>query len=113
MRPVGAPLGGHFTIDALLTSDGETARYRVRDRRTDQPALVGVTAVTLAPEAAGALLWRLDRLAPRLLAAQHPNLGRYLEHGRLPDGALYLASALPEGVPASVQLKSRSSVQGP
>ena len=91
LRP-GAVVSDRFTIERLAGSGGMGAVYRALDRSTQAPVAIKVLAYAREQHAD-----RLAREAQVLSDLSHPAIVRYVAHGKLEDGAPYLAMEWLEG----------------
>ena len=83
MRP-GMVIADRFEIEALARSGGMGSVYRARDKLSGQQV-----AIKTALDAAHGD--RFAREAVALSALRHPAIVRYVAHGSMPTGELYLA----------------------
>jgi tetratricopeptide (TPR) repeat protein len=79
----GTMIGDRFEILRLASSGGMGEVYEAQDQKTGQRAAIKIVNAMVAG--------RFGREVDILAALEHPQIVRYLAHGTLPSGALYLA----------------------
>ncbi|MFO0758449.1 MAG: AAA family ATPase [Byssovorax sp.] len=104
MKP-GEVVAARFEIERLAGSGGMGAVYRVRDRKTGEPAALKVlwSHALADPDLAG----RFEREAELLKGLVHPGIVRYLDHGHTGEGEPWLALEWLEGESLSQVLRAR------
>ncbi len=83
MRP-GMLIADRFEIEALARSGGMGSVYRARDKLSGQQVAIKTALKTEHGD-------RFAREAVALSALRHPAIVRYVAHGSMPTGELYLA----------------------
>src|SRR5687767_4559892 len=89
---VGQLLCDRFEIERVAGSGGMGVVYRAIDRLTGDHVAIKVQRVQSERDAE-----RFVREANVLASVRHPAIVRYLAHGRIPDGTLFLAMEWLEG----------------
>ncbi|MFT3772360.1 MAG: protein kinase [Minicystis sp.] len=89
---LGTVVGDQFAIEQHAGAGGMGTVYRARDRRSGQEVALKVLGAAGAQNAE-----RFVREAEILARLSHPGIVRYVAHGRLADGRLYLAMEWLEG----------------
>ncbi len=77
---------GRFKVEGERAAGGSGTIYAARDEATGERV-----AVKLLRGLSAAELTRFEREAQALAQIHHPDIVRYVEHGRTPDGLAYLA----------------------
>ena len=90
MQP-GSLVSGRFEVEELSAAGGMASVYRCLDRLSGQRV-----ALKVQPGAPGDLK-RFEREAQLLAELRHPSIVRYVAHGLLDDGDLFLAMEWLEG----------------
>src|SRR5262249_24745214 len=85
LRVAGAGVGGRVLIERIAGGGGMGAVYRATDRTT------GASLAVKMLQGRSADTERFAQEASLLAELQHPAIVRYVAHGRLADGQLFLA----------------------
>ncbi len=96
---MGGELPGRYELLELLGAGGTAAVHRARDRRTGE-----VVALKLLRGVSQVDARQLEREVAVLGRLRHDHVVRYVEHGRLADGALFLAMQWIDGEPLAARL---------
>lgn len=98
MKP-GMRVAGRFEIEDFMISGGMATIHRARDLDTNE-----VVAVKILSGRSVRDMERFSAEAVLLAELTHPGIVRYVAHGVLPDGDLYLAMQWLEGEDLSARL---------
>jgi anti-anti-sigma regulatory factor len=98
---VGDLIAERFELEHLAGTGGMGAVYRARDRRSGERV-----AVKSLSDPGGRHTERFLREAEVLATLHHPNVVRYLSHGRSTQGELYMAMEWVEGESLSARIGS-------
>jgi eukaryotic-like serine/threonine-protein kinase len=98
----GTVVGERFTLERRAGAGAMGTVYRARDRRSGE-----VVALKVMEAGGPASAERFVREAEILAALSHPGIVRYVAHGRLADGRLYLAMEWLDGVDLAELLETR------
>jgi hypothetical protein len=101
----GTLVDRRFEVVSSLASGGMGTVYRAHDTRTGADVALKVAFSLRADSAA-----RFAREASALAEVRHPHVVRYIDHGALADGDVYLAMELLEGEALSQRL-SRGALE--
>jgi serine/threonine protein kinase len=93
---IGRVIASKFAIEALIGSGAMGVVYRARHLALDMPVAVKVLHQSMANDATFAARLRREALAASLL--DHPNSVRIVDFGEEPDGLLYIAMELLDGL---------------
>jgi tetratricopeptide (TPR) repeat protein len=94
-------IAGRFEIERLAGSGGMGSVYRSRDVTSGEP--IALKLLNPAPRHE----WRFEREAELLAQLEHPGIVRYVAHGRLDDGRLYLALEWLDGMDLAHRLEGK------
>src|SRR5690242_15008139 len=89
---VGASLGGRFVLEERAGEGGMATVHRARDLSTGIPVAVKRLLHANSGDAD-----RFAREAQIMQAIDHPAIVRWITHGQLPGGAMYLVMEWLEG----------------
>jgi YD repeat-containing protein len=93
---IGRVIASKFAIEALIGSGAMGAVYRARHLALDKPVAVKVLHQSMAHDATFAARLRREAMAASRL--DHPNSVRIVDFGEEPDGLLYIAMELLDGL---------------
>ena len=96
---IGDLIAERFELEALAGTGGMGAVYRARDRQNGLPV-----ALKALHDPGGRHAERFLREAQVLSTLNHPNIVRYVDHGRTREGELYMAMEWIEGVSLSQRI---------
>ena len=101
MKP-GTVVAGRFEVELHAGSGGMGAVYKANDRASGVPV-----ALKILHDPTEGRAERLVREAETLAELRHPAIVRYVDHGQLADGRLYLAMEWLEGETLSARLRRK------
>lgn len=94
---------GRFELEAEIGSGGMGTVYRARDRAHDG----NLVAFKIHTASSSLSLQRFGRESHLLAGLAHPNVVRYVAHGTMPDGRLYVAMEWVHGETLAQRLDTR------